>query len=958
MLPLALLAIYLGFDSVLKIRAADDRASARLASQMASAVDQALQARMDALRVLAGSPLLEGTQRLADFYGEAQSARRTFGGQVILADLNGQMLIHTGYPFGSALPVLPRPAGNAAVPKALASGRPEVGDSFIGPLARTRLVAIAAPVGQAGTARQVLLTTLDMQQLQHVVDQVPLPQGWSIAVLDGASEAMVSRPASAPGSMLEPDDGARLIVGSTVSPWSVVLVSSAKSRMAPIVGAVQALGVAIVGATLVGWLAGTLASRRLANSVASLTTDETPPAQEIAEIAAARQRLAESTRQGEAAREAMHASEAESTAMFDAMSDALVFADAQWRIRRVNPAFVATFGYDAEEVIGRSTEFLYADPADFAAQGRQRFLPNAAATNAPYQLRYRRKDGREIWTESVGRSIVRPDGTFVGAFAIHRDITAQRQAELDLEQQRQQTEAALRSRDLRLTGLIESAMDAVVSINDRHEIVLFNAAAEKMFGYAAAAALGRKLELLIPLHYRAGHDAHVESFKHTGTTARRMGLLGQVAGLRADGTEFPAEASISQLRVGSETIFTVILRDVTERALAEQARLKLEAQLLQAQKMEALGTLASGIAHDFNNILMAIGGNVELARLDARVDHPLQRKLSEVAKATQRATDLVRQILTFSRRQPLERVVVNLRDVALEAVGLLRPTLPAGIQLVTALAEDSPHVLADRTQLHQVLMNLVVNAAQAIGRHTGRIEISLVNSAMSGEATVAALAPGSYARLGVIDDGPGMDAATRQRIFDPFFTTKPTGEGTGLGLAVVDGIVKRLGGAITVYSEPGQGCAFHLYLPAAASEEAVAAPEAPSPACDSGDGRRVIYLDDDEALVLIGQAMLQRLGYRVEGHADAAQAFAAFEADPSAFDALISDFNMPGVSGLEFAAKALRLRPEMPVALTSGLVTDDLLAQAHALGIREVIYKPHSLADLGAAMHRMLAARV
>jgi len=496
----------------------------------------------------------------------------------------------------------------------------------------------------------------------------------------------------------------------------------------------------------------------------------------------------------------------------------------------------------------------------------------------------------------------------------------------------------------------------VISIDGRHEIVLFNAAAERMFGYETAAVLGRKLEMLIPPRHRAGHNEYVEAFQRTGVTARRMGRLGQVAGLRANGTEFPAEASISQLRLGSETTFTVILRDVTERVLADQARSKLEAQLLQAQKMEALGTLAGGIAHDFNNILTAIGGNVELARLDAGADSPLQHNLAETAKATQRAADLVRQILAFSRSQPLERVVVDLRDLALEAAKLLRSTLPAGIELVTSFAPESPSVLADRTQLHQVLMNLVVNAAQAIGRQPGQIEISLAG--LSSETGVAGLAPGRYARLGVADNGPGMDEATRQRIFDPFFTTKPVGEGTGLGLAVVDGIVKRFGGVITVYTEPGRGCAFQLYFPAATAAESAAAAVAVGPApgaARAGSGQLVLYLDDDEALVLVGQAMLQRLGYRVHGYSDAGQALAAFEAEPSGFDALISDFNMPGASGLDIAAKVLRLRSDLPVALASGLMTDDLLMQARALGVREVLYKPHSLDELAAAMHRMLA---
>ncbi|HKX95911.1 MAG TPA: PAS domain S-box protein [Methylibium sp.] len=958
MLPLVLLASYLGFDSVRKIRAADDLASARLASQIASAVDQALQARMDALSTLARSPHLDDAQHLPDFYREAQSIRRTFGGEVILADLKGQMLIHTGHPYGGALPTLPRPTkGTAAVQKALASEGPAVGDSFIGPLAKARLVAIAVPVGRTGHPHHVLLTILDVRQLQKVLDLVTVPPGWSVSIRDGAGEVLAARPPPASSPPGEAGGGTHVVVGSAVSSWSVALASSAESRMAPVLSAAQAIGIAIVGATLIGLLAGKLAGRRLANSVASLTSDAPPPAREITEVAAVRRRLEESTRQREAAHAAMRTSEAETQAMFETMSDALIFVDAQRRIRRVNPAFVTMFGYSADEVIGRTTEFLYTDPDDYAAQGRLRFQarPSPADPPGPRELRYRRKDGADLWTESIGRSIVGPQGSVLGAFGLHRDVTAQKQARLDLELQRVQAESALRSRDMRLTGLIDSAMDAVISIDDRHEIVLFNAAAEKMFGHETAAVLGKKLEILIPARLRTSHDAHIDAFQRTGVTARRMGRLTQVAGLRADGTEFPAEASISQLRVGSETTYTVILRDVTERVQADAARAQLEAQLLQAQKMEALGTLASGIAHDFNNILTAIGGNVELARLDAGADSPLQRNLAETAKATRRATELVRQILTFSRRQPLERVVVDMREVVLDAVGLLRSTLPVGIELLTALPSESPKVLADRIQLHQVLMNLVVNAAQAIGTRPGRIEVSLESASLTADAGIAALPPGRYARLGVTDNGPGMDAATRQRIFDPFFTTKPLGEGTGLGLAVVDGIVKRFAGAITVHTEPGQGCTFHLYFPAAQADAADVAVAPAELERHAGTGQRVIYLDDDDALVLIGQAMLQRLGYRVDGHTDAEQALAAFEDDPAAFDALISDFNMPGVSGLEAAARVLRLRPELPVALASGLVTDDLLTQAKTLGVREVIYKPHSLDDLAAALHRMLA---
>jgi PAS domain S-box-containing protein len=395
-------------------------------------------------------------------------------------------------------------------------------------------------------------------------------------------------------------------------------------------------------------------------------------------------------------------------------------------------------------------------------------------------------------------------------------------------------------------------------------------------------------------------------------------------------------------------------RDISERKRADHERQRLETQLRQMHKMEALGTLAGGIAHDFNNLLAAIFGNVERARQDAGAQSPVQHSLVEIAAAAERARDLVRQILTFSRHQPLERRVVSLGDVVQDAVKLLRAGLPMGVDLVVNLAPDAPNVLADRVQLHQVLMNLGANAWQAMAGRQGRIEIALAGVTVAAAGGVPP--PGRYARLSVIDSGIGMDSATRERIFDPFFTTKPAGEGTGLGLAVVDGIVQGHGGVIKVDSHPGRGSAFHLYFPAAqGSAESAATP--PPSAPRAGSGQRILFLDDEKALVMIAKAMLERLGYQVHGFTIAEQALAAFKTDPSAFDLLVTDYNMPGASGLDVAREMRRLRPDLPIALASGFVTDELRAQALALGIRELIYKPQTIEELASAVARALAQR-
>ncbi len=423
-----------------------------------------------------------------------------------------------------------------------------------------------------------------------------------------------------------------------------------------------------------------------------------------------------------------------------------------------------------------------------------------------------------------------------------------------------------------------------------------------------------------------------------------------------DGRELWVSTSGEPLfdEVGTFCGYRGVGRDISERKRADRERQQLETQLRQAHKMEALGTLAGGIAHDFNNLLAAIFGNIERARQDASPDSPVQHSLAEVSHAAERARDLVRQILTFSRRQPLERRILSLRDLAQDAVKLLRAGLPSGVELVATLAPDTPNVLADRVQLHQVLMNLGANAWQSMAGQPGRIEVALVG--VSAEASGCDLPPGRYARLSVSDTGMGMDAATRERIFDPFFTTKPAGEGTGLGLSVVDGIVKGHGGVVKVESQPGRGSSFHLYFPAAdGAAESAAAASPPAPR--AGSGQRILFLDDEGALVLIAKAMLERLGYQVHGYSNAEQALAAFKANPAAFDLLVTDFNMPGASGLDVAAEMRRLRPDLPVALASGFVTDDLRAQAHSLGIHEVIYKPHTVEELAAAVERALAGR-
>jgi len=380
---------------------------------------------------------------------------------------------------------------------------------------------------------------------------------------------------------------------------------------------------------------------------------------------------------------------------------------------------------------------------------------------------------------------------------------------------------------------------------------------------------------------------------------------------------------------------------------------RLEAQLKQAQKMEAIGTLAGGIAHDFNNILGAILGNVELARTAVGPGHPVLEELAEIAQAGRRATGLIKQILAFSRRRESTKRVVRLADVIQEVTGLLRSTISANVELAISTKEGTPNILADANQIHQVLLNLCTNAWQSLEGKPGRIEIHVDRAVVDAPASAGGAAQGRYARLVVTDDGRGMDDATIERIFDPFFTTKEPGVGTGLGLSVVHGIVKDHNGTISVTSAPGAGASFAILFPEYAGEAEATEPRARDPY--RGRGEHVLFLDDEEALVRLARRLLERLGYRVTGFSDAEAALASVRDDPTRFDLAITDFNMPGLSGVQVAELLRMIRPDLPVILTSGNITDDLRESAAHAGVSHVLHKPSTMEELAEVVHRCLS---
>jgi PAS domain S-box-containing protein len=383
-------------------------------------------------------------------------------------------------------------------------------------------------------------------------------------------------------------------------------------------------------------------------------------------------------------------------------------------------------------------------------------------------------------------------------------------------------------------------------------------------------------------------------------------------------------------------------------------RRQLEEQLRQAQKMEAIGTLAGGVAHDFNNILAIINGYTELLQLSLADQPEFNEPLDAVATAGARAAGLVRQILTFSRQEQARREHMQLTPVIEEAVKFLRATIPSTIEINLRLAPNAPAVLADATEVHQIVMNLGTNAWHAMRGRAGKLDVELEPFTVDHElaAHTPQLREGQYARLTVSDSGDGMDQATLSRIFEPFFTTKVAGEGTGLGLSVVHGIMQSHDGAITVYSKVRIGTTFRLYFPA----HLVGVPthEIQTAETPCGAGERVLFVDDEAPLARLGKVILERLNYSVDARTDVIEALELIRAEPGKYDLVITDQTMPSMTGIDFARHIGQIRPDLPVILMTGYVGQLRIEQLRPIGILELLPKPPTIRTLGEAVYRVL----
>ncbi len=632
--------------------------------------------------------------------------------------------------------------------------------------------------------------------------------------------------------------------------------------------------------------------------------------------------------------------------ILDSVGEGIFGLDLHGRYTFVNPQAAALLGYAVEELVGQPSHVLchglQADGGVLPAEECPILQTlRDGKTHRVEDDRFCRKDGLCFSVDYVSTPILE-NGKLRGAVVSFRDISARKKALRALEES-----------ENRYRTISNTAQDAIILMDAQGRVAYWNPAAEKIFGFSRVEALGRDLhELIMPPRFVPDMKRGMARFVETGS-GEAVGKVLELVALRKGGEEFLVELSVSALQQEGKWWAVGVARDISERVQARLEREDLQAQLRQSQKMEAIGTLAGGIAHDFNNILGAIMGYTELALLEAG-EGRLRENLEEVRAASRRAKDLVAHILAFSRQSEMARKPVDVSPIIKETLKMLRASLPSTIEIRQTFATGLGRILADPTQIHQVLMNLCTNAAHAMRERGGRLEIGLSQVQLDSEPLLRYfnIEPGKYLKLTVRDNGKGIDPSIRDKIFDPFFTTKERGEGTGMGLSVVHGIVTSHGGAIEVESEPGRGATFSLYFPVL--ESVTETVEAAVAAAPPSGRERVLLIDDEQALVELGSRILTYLGYQVTTSTSSVDAVALFCKEPNAFDLVVTDYTMPNMTGGELAKKMLAIRPGLPIILCTGFSEVFTEEKARALGIRGYVMKPLSIHELAQTCRNVL----
>ena len=611
-----------------------------------------------------------------------------------------------------------------------------------------------------------------------------------------------------------------------------------------------------------------------------------------------------------------------------AISWDLNFKTVEW-----NPAAETIFGYTKDEALSKHAAelILPEDMKELVDVIFQDLISEKGGTRSTNENIT--KGGRRIICDWYNTALKDADGKVIGIASFVSDIT-----------ERVQANEGLRKSEEKFRTLFHTSPNAITLTSAENGVYIdVNDGFTKMLGYSKEDVIGKtSAELNI-----------WNDFKDRELLASGLKKYGLVDDLEADfkGKNGQIKSGIMSahlLNIENKNIIFAITRNVTEQR-------KLESQLQQSQRMESIGTLAGGIAHDFNNILSPIVGYTEMVLLDTPEDSPVRDSLNQVYTSALRAKDLVNQILTFSRQDSSELMLMKMQPIVKEALKLIRSTISTTIEIIQDINPDCGVVKADPTQIHQIVMNLATNAYHAMEETGGELKVSLKEVEL-GEYDIITpdMTPGVYACLIVADTGVGMDKILTNKIFDPFFTTKEVGKGTGMGLSVVHGIVISMGGTIHVYSEPGKGTQFHVYLPVIKS--AAEKPKIQTQVPIQGGTEQILLVDDEEAILSMEKRMLERLGYQVTSRTSSLEALEAFRSNPDKFDMIITDMAMPNMPGDKLSVELIKIRPDIPVLLCTGFSEAMSVEKAASLGIKGFLLKPIIMKDLAQKIREVLDA--
>ena len=619
----------------------------------------------------------------------------------------------------------------------------------------------------------------------------------------------------------------------------------------------------------------------------------------------------------------------------------IILLDSEFKVVWASRSIERFFGLSAKEMIGKDKRQLVRQKIKTIFENAKEFEQRVIASyeDNSYVENFkchvlpgpnRKERWLEHWSEPVEKGFFGK-----GRIEAYVDIT-----------ERERLYNAFKKSEEKFRLLSENALDIIFSLAKDGSITYVNPVVKEILGFDSQEIIG---SYLAKLAREQDQKPIFELFRRVTDAGEVLkNIVVTVLDRSGKEHEFLLSCSAVERAEGEDDDIAVVgmLKDITEER-------RLERQLRQAQKMEALGTLAGGIAHDFNNILSPIIGYSELALIDLPEDSAVRENIQHVLMAANRARDLVKQILNFSRQSEQERMPISIVPIVKEALKLLKASLPSTIRIVQEIDKDIGIIEADPTEIQQVLMNLCTNAEHAMGKDGGVLKVKLdkVKIEKGRLLHTGELQRGSYIKLTVSDTGHGMERHVIDRIFDPYFTTKKRGEGTGLGLAVVHGIIESYGGGIEVSSEPGKGSIFEIYFPA--SETLEVREEAAETALPTGH-ESILFIDDEEMLAEAGRLMLEELGYKVMTRTSSVEALELFRADPRRFDLVITDLTMPNITGDNLASRILEIRPDIPIILCTGFSTKITQEKVREMGISHLLMKPISMKELAKAVRTAL----